>query len=110
MLLHTGDGGADDTRVVTDDVDDDASADSSDDDDSNENDNDSFSDDALTITRKARAYVDIVCSVFYLPEHSSYKFHRFATEQELTRATINVDELMKHGLNPRFDSELAVLG
>ena len=68
------------------------------------------SDDALTITRKARAYVDIVCSVFYLPEHSSYKFHRFATEQELTRATINVDELMKHGLNPRFDSELAVLG
>ena len=29
------------------------------------------SDDALTITRKARAYVDIVCSVFYLPEHDS---------------------------------------
>ena len=68
------------------------------------------SDEALTITRKARAYVDIVCSLFYLPEHNSYKFHRFATEQELTRATINVDELMKHGVNPRFDSELAVLG
>ena len=68
------------------------------------------SDDALTITRKARAYVDIVCSVFYLAEHNSYKFHRFATEQELTRATINVDELMKHGVSPRFDSELAVLG
>jgi oxygen-independent coproporphyrinogen-3 oxidase len=69
------------------------------------------SDDALTITRKARPFVDIVCSVFYLSEHAAYKFHRFATEQELTRATISVDELMlSNGAAPRFDSELAVLG
>ena len=42
----------------------------------------------FTITRKARPYVDVVCSVFYLPEHSEWKFHRFATEDELARAAI----------------------
>ena len=68
------------------------------------------SDDALTITRKARAYVDIVCSVFYLPEHAEYKFHRFATEQELSRATLNVDELMLASVGTRFENELSVLG
>lgn len=45
-------------------------------------------DEAITITRKARPYVDVVCSVFYLPEHSEWKFHRFATEDELARAAI----------------------
>src|SRR5215472_18628747 len=54
------------------------------------------SDDALTITRKARAYVDMVCSVFYLPEHAEFKFHRFATEEQLTRAAtvIELNDLM----------------
>jgi len=43
-------------------------------------------DKAISLTRKARPYVDVVCSVFYLPEHAEWKFHRFATEDELTRA------------------------
>jgi oxygen-independent coproporphyrinogen-3 oxidase len=44
--------------------------------------------DAITLTRKARPYADVVCSVFYLPEHAEWKFHRFATEEELARAAI----------------------
>jgi oxygen-independent coproporphyrinogen-3 oxidase len=44
--------------------------------------------DAITLTRKARPFVDVVCSVFYLPEHEEYKFHRFATEDELARAAV----------------------
>jgi oxygen-independent coproporphyrinogen-3 oxidase len=43
-------------------------------------------DEAITITRRARPYVDVVCSVFYLAEHSEWKFHRFATEDELSEA------------------------
>jgi oxygen-independent coproporphyrinogen-3 oxidase len=43
-------------------------------------------DEAITLTRRARAYVDVVCSVFYLAEHSEWKFHRFATEDELSQA------------------------
>jgi hypothetical protein len=69
------------------------------------------SDDALTITRTARPYVDMVCSVFYLGEHADYKFHRFATEEELTKAaSVDLNDLMLTGAAPRFDSELAVLG
>lgn len=45
-------------------------------------------DEAITLTRKARPYVDVVCSVFYLPEHSEFKFHRFATKDELAEAAI----------------------
>lgn len=44
-------------------------------------------DTAITLTRKARTYVDVVCSVFYLAEHSEWKFHRFATEDELAQAS-----------------------
>jgi oxygen-independent coproporphyrinogen-3 oxidase len=42
--------------------------------------------DAITVTRRGRIYIDIVCSVFYLPEHTEHAFHRFATEQELAEA------------------------
>ena len=45
-------------------------------------------DDAITLSRKARPYVDVVCSVFYLAEHSEWKFHRFATEDELSEAAV----------------------
>jgi oxygen-independent coproporphyrinogen-3 oxidase len=45
-------------------------------------------DEAITLTRKARPYVDVVCSVFYLAEHSEWKFHRFATEDELSQAAV----------------------
>jgi oxygen-independent coproporphyrinogen III oxidase len=45
-------------------------------------------DQAITLTRKARPYVDVVCSVFYLSEHSEWKFHRFATEDDLAQAAI----------------------
>jgi oxygen-independent coproporphyrinogen-3 oxidase len=45
-------------------------------------------DQTISLTRTARAYVDVVCSVFYLPEHAEYKFHRFATEGELAQAAI----------------------
>jgi oxygen-independent coproporphyrinogen-3 oxidase len=44
--------------------------------------------DAISLTRKARPYVDVVCSVFYLAEHSEWKFHRFATEDELAQAAV----------------------
>ncbi len=69
-------------------------------------------DDALTITRKARAYVDMVCSVFYLGEHADYKFHRFATEEQLSKAatTIDLSDMILQSHAPRLDSELAVLG
>jgi len=43
-------------------------------------------DDAICVTRRGRIYIDIICSVFYLPEHTEYAFHRFATEQELAEA------------------------
>jgi oxygen-independent coproporphyrinogen-3 oxidase len=43
---------------------------------------------AIEVTRKARPYVDVVCSVFYLPEHAEWKFHRFATEDELAQAAV----------------------
>ena len=70
-----------------------------------------ITDDALTISRRARPFVDMICSVFYLPEHVEYKFHRFATEQELTRATTSLDiDALMSSVTPRFDSELAVLG
>jgi hypothetical protein len=45
-------------------------------------------DEAITMTRRARSYVDVVCSVFYLAEHSEWKFHRFATEDELSLASV----------------------
>jgi hypothetical protein len=45
-------------------------------------------DEALTLTRRAREYVDIICSQFYLPEHVSQAFQRFATEDELAQAAL----------------------
>ena len=43
-------------------------------------------DEAIAVTRRGSIYIDILCSVFYLPEHTEYAFHRFATEQELAEA------------------------
>jgi oxygen-independent coproporphyrinogen-3 oxidase len=43
---------------------------------------------AISVTRRARPFVDIICSVFYQPEFAAHRFHRFATEDELARTTI----------------------
>ena len=39
--------------------------------------------DALTVTRRGRIYVEMMGSLFYLPEHADLAFHRFANEDEL---------------------------
>ena len=44
------------------------------------------SEDEIALTRRGRAFVDIICSVFYLPHHADLRFHRFATEEELEQA------------------------
>ena len=43
---------------------------------------------AIELSRRARPYVDIICSVFYLPEHAEHRFHRFATEEVLAKTEI----------------------
>jgi oxygen-independent coproporphyrinogen-3 oxidase len=45
-------------------------------------------DEAIILTRKGYAYVDVICSRFYLPEHVPQAFVRFATEAELTQAAV----------------------
>lgn len=42
-----------------------------------------ITDDAVELTRRARDYTDMICALFYLPEHNDKRFARFATEQEL---------------------------
>jgi coproporphyrinogen III oxidase-like Fe-S oxidoreductase len=55
-------------------------------------------DQSISITRKARPYVDVICSVFYLPEHAEWKFHRFATEDELAQsATLDLGHAPLNG-------------
>jgi oxygen-independent coproporphyrinogen-3 oxidase len=54
----------------------------------------------IALTRRARAYVDIVCSVFYLPEHADLRFHRFATEEELGQAALAVGQAPLVGVQP----------
>ena len=46
------------------------------------------SDDAIELTRRARDYVDIICALFYLPEHNDKRFARFATEEELEESSV----------------------
>jgi oxygen-independent coproporphyrinogen-3 oxidase len=63
---------------------------------------------AIALTQKARPYVDVVCSVFYLPEHAEWKFHRFATEDELAKAALlqvsEIPKIMANGhLQPRSE-------
>jgi len=43
---------------------------------------------AIELTRRARDYVDIICAVFYLPEHQDKRFARFATEDELEDSSV----------------------
>jgi oxygen-independent coproporphyrinogen-3 oxidase len=45
-------------------------------------------DDAVVLTRRGRDYVDMICTLFYLPEHSEMRFARFATEDELEEASV----------------------
>jgi oxygen-independent coproporphyrinogen-3 oxidase len=40
-------------------------------------------DDAITLTRRGRDYVEMICTLFYLPEHNELRFRRLATEDEL---------------------------
>jgi oxygen-independent coproporphyrinogen-3 oxidase len=46
------------------------------------------SDDAVALTRRGRDYVDMICALFYLPEHNDKRFARFATEDELEDSTV----------------------
>ncbi len=43
---------------------------------------------AIELTRRARDYVDIICALFYLPEHQDKRFARFATEDELEDSSV----------------------
>ena len=43
---------------------------------------------AIELTRRARDYVDIICALFYLPEHQDKRFARFATEDELEDTSV----------------------
>jgi len=67
--------------------------------------------DDVTITRRARPYVEMVCNIFYLPDDAEYKFHRFATEQDLSHAItgIDVDALVLTTVAGNASRELSVL-
>jgi oxygen-independent coproporphyrinogen-3 oxidase len=43
---------------------------------------------AVELTRRGRDYVDMICALFYLPEHSDKRFARFATEDELEDSSV----------------------
>jgi oxygen-independent coproporphyrinogen-3 oxidase len=43
---------------------------------------------AIELTRHARDYSDMICALFYLPEHSEKRFARFATEDELEESSV----------------------
>jgi putative oxygen-independent coproporphyrinogen III oxidase len=45
-------------------------------------------DDAIELTRRGRDYVDLICALFYLPEHTEKRFARFATEEELEDTSV----------------------
>jgi len=44
--------------------------------------------DAIELTRRGRDYSDMICALFYLPEHSEKRFTRFATEEELEDSSV----------------------
>ena len=44
--------------------------------------------DAIECTRRARDYIDMICALFYLPEHNDKRFARFATEDELEESSV----------------------
>jgi oxygen-independent coproporphyrinogen-3 oxidase len=57
---------------------------------------------AIELTRRARSYVDLICSVFYLPEHADYRFHRFATDEDLAKtAILQLDQFSADGFEHR---------
>jgi oxygen-independent coproporphyrinogen III oxidase len=56
--------------------------------------------DTIAVSRRGRAYVDIIGSVFYLPQHADLRFHRFATEEELGQAALPVDPAPLVGVRP----------
>lgn len=59
-----------------------------------ENDLVEVNDESIDVTRRGRVYVEIIGSMFYLPEHADRAFHRFATEDELSRTgVLQVGEL-----------------
>ncbi|HYK97833.1 MAG TPA: coproporphyrinogen-III oxidase family protein [Candidatus Acidoferrales bacterium] len=45
-------------------------------------------DEAIELTSRARDYSDMICALFYLPEHNDKRFARFATEDELEESTV----------------------
>jgi oxygen-independent coproporphyrinogen-3 oxidase len=47
-----------------------------------------ISDAAIELTRRGRDFNDMVCALFYLPEHSDKRFARFATEDELEESSV----------------------
>jgi oxygen-independent coproporphyrinogen III oxidase len=46
------------------------------------------SEDAVELTRRGRDFVDMICALFYLPEHNDKRFARFATEEELEDSSV----------------------
>ncbi len=47
-----------------------------------------ISDEAIELTRRGRDYNDMICALFYLPEHNDKRFARFATEDELEDSSV----------------------
>jgi hypothetical protein len=69
-----------------------------------------ITDDAIELTRRARNYVDIICALFYLPEHSDKRFARFATEDELEESSVLTVAAAPLVFEPRVAVEHAVAG
>lgn len=44
--------------------------------------------DAIELTSRGRLYSDMICALFYLPEHNDKRFARFATEDELEESSV----------------------
>jgi len=67
-------------------------------------------DEAIELTRRARDYVDMICALFYLPEHSDKRFARFATEDELEESSVLTVAATPLVFEPRVAVAHAVAG
>ena len=70
----------------------------------------SVTDEAIELTRRGRDYVDMICALFYLPEHSDKRFARFATEDELEESSVLTVASAPLAFEPRVAVAHAVAG
>lgn len=67
-------------------------------------------DDAIELTRRGRNYVDMICALFYLPEHSDKRFARFATEDELEESSVLSVAAVPVAFEPQITAAHAAAG